>query len=496
MNADLLSNLLYGWNVTTQPTSLAYGALGCLLGTLVGVLPGIGSSATIAMLLPLTYTIEPNAALMMLAGIYYGSQYGGSTTAILMNIPGESSSVVTCADGYQLARRGRAGVALSVAGLSSFVAGLFGTALLVVVAQPLASVAFAFGPAEYVALMLFGIASAIVLAASNVVAAFGMTLFGLLLGFVGTDAVTGTVRYTFGVPDLIDGLSFTVLSMGLFGYSEILCNLPTKSISFVKAKTGAKQLWLTAKDLKQIAPAIVRGSAVGTLFGVLPGGGSTLASFAAYATEKRTALKEHEPAFGSGNLRGVASPEAANNAATQTSMIPLLMFGMPSNGSTTLMLGALMMHNIQPSPQIMTSSPALFWGLVLSMVVGNTLLFVLNVPLVGIWVQMLKIPYKLLYPLILLFCAIGVYSVNNNPFDVLLSAAIGVFGYLFVQLRVDVAPLLLGFILGPMLEENLRRALQLSDGRWDVFVTRPISLTLLLIAAALVLFIRKGETHA
>ena len=424
----------------------------------------------------------------MLAGIYYGAQYGGSTTAILVNLPGESSSVVTVIDGYQMARKGRAGPALAAAGIGSFFAGCVGTLVLAAFAPPLTEVALSFGPAEYFALMVLGLIGAVVLASGSLVKALAMIVLGLLIGLVGTDINSGVARFTFDVPELTDGISFVVIAMGIFGYGEIISNLShdeSKREVFTGKVTG---IMPTAQDFKRMFPAMIRGTALGSALGILPGGGALLSSFAAYTIEKKTKLKPGEVPFGQGNIRGVAAPESANNAGSQTSFIPLLTLGIPPNAVMALMVGAMTIHNIQPGPQVMTSNPDLFWGLIASMWIGNAMLIILNLPLIGIWIKLLTVPYKWLYPAIVLFCAIGVYSTNNNNFDIWMVALFGLIGYIFIKLGCEPAPLLLGLILGPMMEEYLRRALLISRGDWSVFVTRPISASLL-VAALLLLVI-------
>lgn len=484
---DLITNLSIGFGVAFTPINLLYAFIGCLLGTLIGVLPGIGPVATIAMLLPATYSLPPVSALIMLAGIYYGAQYGGSTTAILVNLPGESSSVVTCIDGYQMARQGRAGPALAAAGLGSFFAGCVGTLLLAAFAPPLTELAFKFGPAEYFALMILGLIGAVVLASGSLLKAIAMILLGLLLGVVGTDVNSGVARFSFDIPELTDGIGFVVIAMGVFGYGEIISNLaiPEEHREVFTAKVSG--LWPTKQDFKDMTPAVLRGTFLGSALGILPGGGALLASFAAYALEKKIKGKPGEIPFGKGNIRGVASPESANNAGAQTSFIPLLTLGIPPNAVMALMVGAMTIHNIQPGPQVMTSNPELFWGLIASMWIGNAMLIVLNLPLIGIWIKLLTVPYRWLFPAIVLFCAIGVYTTNNNTFDIWLVALFGFIGYMFNKLGMEPAPLLLGFILGPMMEEYLRRALLLSRGDWSVFVTRPLSGGLL--AAAVLMLV-------
>jgi putative tricarboxylic transport membrane protein len=483
---DLINNLSLGFGVAFTFQNLIYAFIGCLLGTLIGVLPGIGPVATIAMLLPATYALPPIAALIMLAGIYYGAQYGGSTTAILVNLPGESSSVVTVIDGYQMARKGRAGPALAAAGLGSFFAGCVGTLILAAFAAPLTEVAFKFGPAEYFSLMILGLIGAVVLASGSLLKAVGMIVLGLLLGLVGTDVNSGVARYSFDIPELTDGIGFITIAMGVFGYGEIIANLAKtedKREVFTGKVTG---LFPTKEDFKNMVPAVLRGTAIGSMLGILPGGGALLAAFAAYTIEKKTKLRPGEVPFGQGNIRGVAAPESANNAGSQTSFIPLLTLGIPPNAVMALMVGAM---TIQPGPQVMTSNPELFWGLIASMWLGNAMLIILNLPLIGMWIKLLTVPYRWLFPAIILFCAIGVYSTNNNTFDIWMVGAFGVIGYTFIKLGMEPAPLLLGFILGPMMEENLRRALLLSRGDWSVFVTRGLSASLLAAAAVLLIIV-------
>ena len=486
---DLITNLSLGFGVAFTPINLMYAFIGCLLGTLIGVLPGIGPLATIAMLLPATYALPPVSALIMLAGIYYGAQYGGSTTAILVNLPGESSSVVTIIDGYQMARKGRAGPALAAAGLGSFFAGCVGTLVLAGFAVPLTEVAFKFGPAEYFSLMILGLIGAVVLASGSLLKAVGMILLGLLLGLVGTDVNSGGARYSLDIPELTDGIGFIVIGMGVFGYGEIISNLGKHESERKVFTAEVKGLFPTGEDFKRMVPAILRGTALGSMLGILPGGGAVMAAFAAYTIEKKTKLQPGEVPFGKGNIRGVAAPESANNAASQTSFIPLLTLGIPPNAVMALMVGAMTIHNIQPGPQVMTSNPELFWGLIASMWIGNAMLIILNLPLIGMWIKLLSVPYRWLFPAIVLFCAIGVYSTNNNTFDIWMVAIFGVVGYTFIKLGMEPAPLLLGFILGPMMEENLRRALLLSRGDWSVFVTRGLSATLLAMAALLLLIV-------
>jgi TctA family transporter len=483
---DLLSNLALGFETAFTLQNLVYCLIGCVLGTLIGVLPGLGPIATIAMLLPATYALPPIAALIMLAGIYYGAQYGGSTTAILINIPGESSSVVTAIDGYKMARNGRAGVALFTAGMGSFFAGCVATLVLAGFAAPLSELAFKFGPAEYFSLMVLGLIGAVVLASGSLVKAIGMIILGLLLGLIGTDVNSGTARYSFGIPQLTDGLGFVALAMGVFGFAEIMANLEQKEKreTFLDKVTN---LWPTKTDFKRMIKPILRGTTLGSVLGILPGGGAALAAFGAYSLEKKISKYGHE--FGKGAIEGVAAPESANNAAAQTSFIPLLTLGIPPNAVMALMVGAMTIHNIQPGPQVMTSNPALFWGLIASMWIGNFMLIILNLPMIGVWVKLLTIPYRHLYPAILVFCCIGVYSVNNTVFDIYLTAAFGILGYIFMKFKCEAPPLLLGFVLGPMMEENFRRALLLSRGDYTVFVTRPLSGFLLAAALLLVILV-------
>ena len=482
---ELLDNLALGFGVAFTFQNLVYCFVGCLLGTLIGVLPGIGPVATIAMLLPATYALPPVSALIMLAGIYYGAQYGGSTTAILVNLPGESSSVVTVIDGYQMARRGRAGPALAAAGLGSFFAGCVGTLILAGFAAPLTEVAFLFGPAEYFALMVLGLIGAVVLASGSLLKAVAMVVLGLLLGLVGTDVNSGVARYSFDIPELTDGIGFVAIAMGVFGYGEIIANLARPSDQREVFTASVQGLLPTREDFRRMLPAVLRGTALGSALGILPGGGAMLSAFAAYTIEKKTRLHPGEVPFGKGNIRGVAAPESANNAGAQTSFIPLLTLGIPPNAVMALMVGAMTIHNIQPGPQVMTSNPELFWGLIASMWIGNAMLVVLNLPLIGLWIKLLTVPYRWLFPSIVLFCAVGVYSTNNSTWDIWIVGIFGLIGYIFHKVGAEPAPLLLGLILGPMMEENLRRALLLSRGDWSVFVTRPISAGLLVAAVLL-----------
>lgn len=483
---DFLAHLVTGFGVALTAPNLLYAFSGCLLGTLIGVLPGLGPVATIAMLLPLTYTLQPVSALIMLSGIYYGAQYGGSTTAILVNLPGEPSSVVTMLDGHQMARQGRAGPALAAAAIGSFFAGCVGTLIVAAFAKPLTELTFAFGTAEYFSLMVLGLCAAIVLSAGSLLKAVGMVIIGMLLGSVGTDVTSGVARFALGIPELADRIDFAVVAMGLFGIGEILSNLaaPQARSTIVRSVTG---LVPSRQDLRAMTPAILRGSSLGALLGILPGGGALLAAFAAYSLEQKIKLRPGEVPLGRGNIRGVAAPEAANNAGAQTSFIPLLTLGIPPNAVMALMVGAMTIHNIQPGPEVMNINPELFWGLVASMWVGNLVLIVLNLPLIGVWVKLLTIPYQWLFPMIVLFCILGVYTLNNSILDVWLLAIFGLAGFIFSKLELEPTPLLLGLILGPLMEEYLLRTLNLSNGDLTILVTRPISAGLLSLAVLLLL---------
>ena len=485
---DLLHNLGIGFGVAFTFQNLLYAFFGAMLGTLIGVLPGIGPVATIAMLLPSTYALDATPALIMLAGIYYGAQYGGSTTAILINVPGESSSVVTAIDGYQMARQGRAGAALSVAALGSFFAGCVGTVIIAAFAPPLTELAFKFGPAEYFSLMVLGLIGAVVLASGSLLKAIAMIILGLLLAQVNTDVISGTARYSFDIPQLTDGIGFVVIAMGVFGFGEIISNLGQPAEHREVFTKEVKGLWPNRRDFQEAWPSVLRGTALGSILGVLPGGGALLASFASYTVEKKMVRNPRIP-FGKGAIQGVAGPESANNAGAQTSFIPMLTLGIPPNAVMALMVGAMTIKGIQPGPQVMTSNPQLFWGLIASMWVGNAMLVILNLPLIGMWIKLLTVPYRFLFPAITLFCCIGVYSLSNSTFDVYLTAIFAFVGYLFYKLSVEPAPLLLGFILGPMMEENLRRALLLSRGDWTTFVTRPLSSGLLIASALLIVIV-------
>ena len=481
---DLISSLALGFSVALDPVNVLYCFIGVLLGTLVGVLPGIGPTATIAMLLPITFTLGPESALIMLAGIYYGAQYGGSTTAILINLPGESSSAVTAIDGYQMAKQGRAGPALATAALGSFFAGTVATLLLAYFAPPLARAALNFGPAEYFSLIVLGLLVSIALAHGSILKALAMIVVGLLLGMVGQDIYTGTPRFTFGFRELFQGINFVSVAVGVFGVAEILRNLENEQTREVMVKS-VKNLWLTKDDFKRIAAPVVRGTVLGSFLGILPGGGHILSAFASYSAEKRLSKTPEE--FGKGAIEGVAGPESANNAAAQTSFIPLMTLGIPAHPVMALMVGAFILQGITPGPNVINEQPALFWGIIASMWIGNILLVLLNLPLIGLWVKMLTIPYRILFPAIVLFACIGCYSINQNIFDVYAIAFFGIVGYLLIRFGCEPAPLLLGFVLGPLLEEHLRRAMIISRGDPMVFIERPISATLLALAAAAVL---------
>jgi TctA family transporter len=483
---ETLGNLVFGLGVALSWQNLLYCLIGCILGTVVGVLPGIGPVATVAMLLPFTFHLGPAPALIMLAGIYYGAQYGGSTTAILFNIPGETSSVVTTLDGHQMARRGRAGPALGIAAIGSFAAGCIATLVIAYFAPLLAEVALKFSPAEYFSLMVFGLIAAVVLARGSLIKAIAMVCLGILLGLVGTDVNSGTVRFAFGQPELSDGIGFVAIAMAFFGIADVVINL----------ERGDKQEIFTSRigsvlptldDLRQSFWAIMRGTGLGSVLGILPGGGALLASFAAYMVEKKVAKPPRM--FGEGDIRGVAAPESANNAGAQTSFIPMLTLGIPSNPTMALMIGALTIQGIAPGPQVMTERPELFWGLIASMWVGNLMLLILNLPMVGLWIRLLAVPYRLLFPAIFVFCCIGVYTVDGKIFDVYAIVALSALAYVLLKLDCEPAPLILGFILGPLMEENLRRSLMIAFGDVTVFVTRPISAAFLIASVALLIVI-------
>jgi putative tricarboxylic transport membrane protein len=485
MDFALLHNLALGFTVAVSPVNLLYALIGVLLGTLIGVLPGVGPVATIAMLLPVTYKLNPVASLIMLAGIYYGAQYGGSTTSILVNIPGEASSVITCLDGHPMAKQGRAGPALAIAAIGSFFAGTVGTLLIALFGPPLAEVALKFGSPEYFSLMLMGLVAAAVLAQGDMVKSLSMVAVGLLLGSVGSDVNTGVQRFSFGITELSDGIGFIVLAVGVFAIGEIIGNLGDKEERRVFA-SKVTHLYPTRDDMKRSIGPILRGTALGSFFGVLPGTGPAIASFASYMLEKKVAKDPSR--FGHGAIEGVAAPEAANNADAQCKFIPMLTLGLPASGVMALMLGALTIQGIQPGPEVMTQRPDLFWGLVASMWIGNLMLVVLNLPMIGVWVKLLQVPYRLLFPAIMAFSAIGIYSVNSSSFEIYLTAAFGIFGFVCLKLGFPMAPMLLGYVLGPMMEENLRRSMLQAGGDPTVFVTRPLSLAFI-IATVIILLI-------
>ena len=479
---DVLSALAIGFGVALQPINLAYCFVGVFIGTLIGVLPGIGPVAAMSLLMPLTFRLTPEASIIMMAGIYYGAMYGGSTTAVLVNIPGEAASIVTTMDGYQMAKQGRAGPALGISAFGSFIAGTFAVLALTVAAPPLASIAVKFGPAEYFSLMVLGLTILAFLTAGSLLKALAMAAIGLTLGLIGIDQMTAVPRLTYDRLELLDGVGIVPIAMGLFGIGEILFNIERRQErSLLGARIGT--LMPNREDWKRSSGPIARGSILGFLLGILPGGGAVIASFASYAMEKR--LSKHPERFGKGAIEGVAGPEAANNAAAGGAFIPLLTLGIPPNVVMALLLGAFIINNVEPGPLLMQKNPQLFWGVVCSMYVGNAMLLVLNLPLIGMWVRLLTVPYKVLFPLILLFCVIGGYSVSNSIFDLYVMLAFSVIGYLMKKFGYEPAPLMLAFVLGPMLELNLRKALILSHGGLGTFVTRPISLGCLLVALGL-----------
>jgi TctA family transporter len=483
---SLVDNLALGFSVAFSMQNMFWCLMGAFIGTAIGVLPGVGPTATMALLLPATYFLPAESALIMLAGIYYGSQYGGSTTSILVNLPGEASSVVTCLDGYQMARQGRAGPALAISAIGSFFAGCVTTLIIAAAAPPLTKLAQQFAPADYFSLMALGLVFAVVLARGSVLKAVGMIFLGMLLGLVGTDVNTGNTRFTFGIDDLFDGLGFVPLAMGVFGIAEIITNLANQERrDLVSSKiTG---LLPTREDLRRSIGPVLRGTGLGAFLGILPGGGAVLSSFSSYTIEKK--LSKTPEKFGTGMIEGVAGPESANNAAAQTSFIPMLTLGIPSNAVMAMMIGGMMIHGIIPGPQVMEQKPGLFWGMIVSMWLGNLMLIVLNLPLIGIWVRMLLVPYRLLAIAIMFFCCIGVYSLNNSANEVLFICFFGIIGYILMKLDCEPAPLLLGFLLGPRMEVYMRRAMLLSRGDPWVFLQRPLSLSFLVIATVLLIFI-------
>lgn len=481
---DIFSGLLLGLQSAMHPTVLLYCFFGVFLGTFVGVLPGIGPLAAISLLLPITYHIDPTSAIVMLAGVYYGAEYGGSTASILLNLPGTAANAVTCLDGHPMAAQGRAGVALFMTTIASLFGGIFGVAAMVMFSPAIVDLGLKFGPAEYFSLMVLGLIAASTLASGSPAKGMAMVVLGLLLGTVGTDINSGIPRFDFDIPEMQDGISLVALAMGLFGISEIVNSISIKRDQKITQKITMRSMMPTKKDVKDSSMPIVRGSVIGGFFGALPGTGAAIASFISYAVEKKTAKDPSR--FGKGAIEGITAPEAANNAAAQCAFIPTMTLGIPGSATMAIMLGALIIHGIQPGPMLMAEQPALFWGLIVSFLIGNVLLLVLNIPLIGLWVSILNIPYRLLYPAILIFIMMGVYSVHNSVFDVYLVAIVGVIGYILSLLRFEAAPLLLGFVLGPLMEENLRRALLLSRGDMATFIDRPISMWLLIVALAII----------
>ncbi len=484
---DVIQNLMGGFVIALSPNHLLYSFIGVFMGNLIGVLPGIGPLAAISMLLPVTYSLEPTGALMMLAGIYYGAQYGGATTSILLNLPGVASHAVTCLDGHPMAKKGKGGAALFMSMFASFIGATIGILLMMFFSPLLVDMAFKFGPAEYFAMMMLGLLAASTLAKGSPLKGIAMVVVGLVAGVIGTDVNSGVARFAFDVPELTDGIALVALAMGLFGISDILANANRIGTgnTVKESKITMRSLRLDKGEMKRSWLPILRGTGIGSFFGILPGTGSTIASFISYAVEKKVSKTPER--FGHGAIEGVAGPEASNNAAAQTAFIPTMSLGIPGDAVMALMLGALMIHNIQPGPQMITQHPTIFWGLIASFWIGNLLLLVLNIPLIGMWVKLLTVPYRLIYPAVLFFICVGVYSTNNNMFDVGSVLVIGIFGYITMRLGFEPAPLLLGFVLGPMVEENFRRALLLSRGDMSVFVSRPISGTFMALCAALLL---------
>ena len=480
---ELFDNLLMGLQVASDPTILWYCFFGVFLGTAVGVLPGIGALAAISLLLPMTYHMAPTAAIVMLAGVYYGSQYGGSTASILMNLPGGPASAVTCLDGYPMAKNGKAGIALFITTIASLFGAMFGLILLVLFSPAIAEVGLKFGPAELFSMMVMGLVAASSMGSGSPIKGLAMVIMGVLLGMVGTDVNSGAARYTMDMPELMDGINLVALAMGLFGVAEVVRGIHGQDETQTIEKVTLRSMIPSKQEMKQSYPAMFRGSLLGSALGALPGVGPSIAAFMAYAVEKKVA--KNPEAFGHGAVQGISAPEAANNAAAQTAFVPSLSLGIPGDAVMAIMLGALIIHGIQPGPMLINEQPEMFWGLVVSFAIGNIMLVLLNIPTIGIWVSLLRIPFTWLYPAILVFVALGVYSVNNNSFDIYMVAILGVLGYMFMLLRFEAAPLLLGYILGPMVEENMRRALLLSRGDPSIFIDRPISATLLAITAAM-----------
>jgi len=483
---ETLQQIYFGFTVALQPANFIFAFLGSLAGTLVGVLPGLGPTAAMSILLPVTFGMSPTAAVIMLAGIYYGAQYGGSTTSILVNIPGEAASVVTCLDGYQMARQGRAGAALGISAFGSFIAGTIGVVGLSFLAPPLVETALTFGPPEYFSLMCLGLTVLTFLAHGSMLKALIMAVLGLFVGTIGMDTMVGTTqRFTFGIPELMEGIGLVQIAMGMFGISEILLNIE-KTLKVEKLQTKIKGIFPNLDDWKKSTGAILRGTGIGFFLGILPGGGAMISSFASYAIEKR--LSRYPEKFGTGVIEGVAAPESANNSAVQGAFVPMMTLGIPSNVTIALLLGALMIHGITPGPLLMSDHPEIFWGVICSMYLGNLMLLFLNLPLIPMWVQCLRIPYPILFPFILLFCLIGVYTINNSVFDIYMMIFFGIFGYVARKFQFEPAPFILAVVLGPMLEKALRQSLIMSKGDFTSFVTRPISLVILVIAMILLLF--------
>lgn len=481
---DLLNYLMIGFSVALQPMNLFYCFLGVLIGTLVGVLPGLGPVAAMSLLLPATFHTTPVASIIMMAGIYYGAMYGGSTTSILVNIPGEAASVMTCLDGYQMARQGRAGPALGISAFGSFIAGTVGIIGMMLISPPLVNFALKFGPPEYFSLMILGLMILTFLTSASMVRALMMAAFGLIVGCIGLDNISGLARFAFNIPELLDGVGLVPVVMGLFGISEVMLNIELK-IKREVFTSEVKGLLPTLGDWRKSIWSITRGTVIGFFLGILPGGGAVIASFVSYAIEKK--VSKHPEEFGKGAIEGVAAPEAANNAAAQGAFIPLLTLGIPSNVVMAMLLGALIIHGVTPGPLLLSDHPQLFWGVVASMYVGNAMLLALNLPLIGIWVQLLRVPYSILFPLIILFCLIGSYSINNSSVDVLIMLVFGVIGYLMKKLSLEAAPMVLAFVLGPMLETALRQSLIKSKGSFSIFFTRPISAVCLILAIGLLI---------
>ena len=482
---DILNGLMQGFSVALTPMNLAMCFLGCLLGTIVGVLPGLGPPATIAMLLPLTFKMDPTGAMIMLAGIYYGAKYGGSTTSILLNVPGESSSVVTCLDGYQMARQGRAGAALGISAIASFVAGTIGTVLLMLVAPPLAKLSLAFSSPEYFALMVLGLAMVVLLAGDSLTKALLAMTFGLWIAGMGTDLFTATSRFTFGQTELLGGIDFVIVAIGIFAVGEVMANMePEKPLDMLPVPKGLKNLFPTLQDLKDCRFAFMNGSIIGFFIGILPGAGATISSFLSYGLEK--AVSKHPEKFGTGVIEGVAAPEGANNADTAGAMVPLLTLGIPGSGTTAILLAALVLWGFKPGPMFIEDSPAMFWGLVASMYIGNVVLLILNLPMVAVFAQLLRMPGYVMYPLILGVSMVGIYTINSSIFQLCLLAVFGLVGYAMRKLDFPTAPLVLGLVLGDSMEKALRQSLMMSQGDLSILF-RPIPAVLLSIAAFLLL---------